>query len=52
VPLIIGKLKDIIGLRYGMLVLFITLGYILSITFWAKPLVNNATIRDKKKNNA
>jgi MFS transporter, FHS family, L-fucose permease len=49
VPLVIGKLKDIIGLRFGMLVLVFTLGYILSITFWAKPLVNNATIRDKKK---
>jgi MFS transporter, FHS family, L-fucose permease len=44
VPLIIGGLKDLIGLRMGMLVLYITLGYILSITIWAKPLVKNATI--------
>jgi FHS family L-fucose permease-like MFS transporter len=45
VPLIIGGLKDLIGLRMGMLVLYITLGYILSITIWARPLVKNATIR-------
>jgi MFS transporter, FHS family, L-fucose permease len=44
VPLIIGGLKDLIGLKMGMLVLYITLGYILSITFWAKPLVKNATV--------
>lgn len=44
VPLIIGSLGDIFGLRIGMLFLFLTLGYILSIGFWAKPLVNNKTI--------
>jgi fucose permease len=46
--LIIGKLGDIIGLKYAMTTLYITLGYILSIGFWAKPLVNNATINLKK----
>ncbi|WP_166922743.1 MFS transporter [Flavobacterium poyangense] len=46
--LIIGKLGDIMGLRYAMTALYITLGYILSIGFWAKPLVNNATINLKK----
>jgi len=25
----------------------VTLGFILSIGFWARPLVNNATIRDR-----
>ena len=49
VPLIIGQLKDMIGLRAGMFILFITLGYILSISFWAKPLVANETIRNKEK---
>ncbi len=48
VPLIIGQLKDLIGLRFGMLILYLTLGYILSITYWAKPLVNNVTIFNKK----
>lgn len=53
VPLIIGFLGDIFGLRYGMIFLYITLGYILSIGFWAKPLIANATIgtkRDEKSN--
>ena len=49
VPLIIGFLSDIIGLRFGMLFLFITLGYIFSIGFWAKPLINNETIFSKNK---
>lgn len=48
VPLIIGFLGDIIGLRFGMLFLFVTLGYIFSIGFWAKPLINNETIFNKK----
>jgi fucose permease len=43
VPLIIGGLGELIGLRLAMLFLLITLGYILSIGFWAKPLITNAT---------
>jgi fucose permease len=45
VPLTIGWTGDQIGLRAAMLFLFITLGYILSISFWAKPLVNNKTVK-------
>jgi fucose permease len=44
VPLIIGGLAEVIGLRYAMFLLFGTLGYILSIGLWAKPLVRNETI--------
>lgn len=44
IPLIVGWLGDIIGLRFSMCFLFITLGYILSISFWAKPLIKNNTI--------
>jgi fucose permease len=44
VPLIVGALGDLFGLRLGMFFLFATLGYILSIGFWARPLVDNATI--------
>lgn len=44
VPLIVGGLGDVFGLRTGMLFLFITLGYILSIGYWAKPLINNKVI--------
>jgi fucose permease len=47
VPLAIGALGDALGLRFGLLVLYLTLGFILSIGFWARPLVNNATIRDR-----
>lgn len=49
VPLIVGWLGDFFGLRYGMMFLYLTLGYILSIGFWSKPLITNVTIRDKKK---
>lgn len=49
VPLIIGQLKDWFGLRPGMFVLLLTLGYILSISFWAKPLIKNQTIKFKRE---
>lgn len=45
VPLIIGWLGDHFGLRFGMLFLYLTLGYILSIGFWANPIITNKTIR-------
>lgn len=44
IPFIIGWLGDLVGLRYSMFFLFITLGYILSISYWAKPLVRNETV--------
>jgi fucose permease len=44
VPLIVGGLGELVGLRLAMLFLLITLGYILSIGIWAKPLVTNATV--------
>ncbi|MDP4277517.1 MAG: MFS transporter [Bacteroidota bacterium] len=47
IPLIVGGLADLIGLRYGLFLLFITLGYILSIGIWAKPIISNATIIEK-----
>lgn len=48
--LLIGKLKDLIGLRTGMMILYLPLLYILSLSFWAKPVVRNATIRKKNTN--
>jgi FHS family L-fucose permease-like MFS transporter len=48
--LLIGKLKDIIGLQAGMMILFLPLAYVLSLSFWAKPLVQNATIKRKTTN--
>jgi FHS family L-fucose permease-like MFS transporter len=47
VSLLIGKLKDLIGLQAGMTVLYLTMGYILFISFWAKPIISNATITKK-----
>ena len=48
-PLIIGRLGDAFGLRQGMFFLYLTLGYILSIGLWAKPLILNETVFQKKK---
>jgi fucose permease len=45
VPLIIGWLGDHVGLRNGMFFLYLTMGYILSIGFWAKPIITNKTIK-------
>ena len=47
-PPIIGRLGDSFGLRYGMLALLVTLGYIISIGFWSRPLIDNATIGGTK----
>lgn len=49
VQVLIGGLGNIFGLRTGMLFLYITMGYILSIGFWAKPLITNKTIFDTKE---
>jgi fucose permease len=43
VPLVIGWLGDLCGLRIGMLFLYVTFGFVLSVGFWARPLVSNAT---------
>jgi len=48
-PLIIGWLGDRLGLRVGMLFLYLTLGYILSIGLWARPLITNKTIASGQK---
>ena len=49
VPLIIGGIGELTGLKLAMLFLFIPLGYILSIGLWAKPLVNNDTVSNVKE---
>ena len=48
VQILIGGISDILSLKVGMMFIFVTLGYILSITFWAKPLVRNKTIKSIK----
>ncbi len=52
VALIIGRLGDMFGLRRGMFFLYITLGYILSIGLWAKPIIVNETIFRKMRKEA
>jgi fucose permease len=47
-PPVIGLLGGLVGLRQGMFVLYLTLGYILSIGIWARPLIANKTIALKK----
>lgn len=44
VQLLIGGLADVINLKVAMLVNMVTLSYILSIGFWAQPLVRNKTV--------
>lgn len=48
-PIIIGRLGDVFGLRAGMCFLYLTFGCVLSVGFWAKPLITNATILQKKE---
>jgi fucose permease len=43
VPLLIGWLGDLYGLRFGMLFLYVTFGVVLSVGLWARPLIRNAT---------
>ena len=49
VPLLVGWLGDWLGLRIGLLTVFVTLGYILSVCWWARPLVRNETILTDRK---
>jgi FHS family L-fucose permease-like MFS transporter len=48
VPVIIGRIGDYSGLRSGLAFLYVTFGFVLSVGFWARPIINNATIRLKK----
>ena len=49
VPLIVGGLGDRFGLKGGMCFLYVTMGFILSIGFWARPIISNKTITLGKK---
>jgi len=44
VQILIGGISDLFSLKTGMVFLFIPLAYILSISYWAKPLITNKTI--------
>jgi fucose permease len=47
IPLIIGGIGDRYGLRAGMLLLYVTFGFVLSVGLWARPLINNALLGSK-----
>lgn len=47
-PLIVGAIGDLVNLQTGLLFLLIPLAFILSVGFWAKPLVTNQTIQLKR----
>lgn len=47
VPVIVGKLGDYFGLRSGIAFLYFTFGFVLSVGFWARPLIANATVKLK-----
>jgi fucose permease len=49
VTVIIGRIGDHLGLRTAMALLYLTFGYVWSVGFWAKPLINNATVGGKGK---
>jgi fucose permease len=48
VQILIGAISDLASLKTGMLFLFVTLSYILSLSYWAKPIVQNATLKSLK----
>lgn len=48
VPVIVGRIGDAFGLRIGMTFLYLTFACVLSVGFWATPLISNATVRLKK----
>ncbi|MEP6682796.1 MAG: MFS transporter [Parafilimonas sp.] len=49
VQLLIGGLGNLFGLKAGMCFIYLTMSYMLTIGFWAKPLIKNKTIFDKKE---
>ncbi|MBX3255253.1 MAG: MFS transporter [Chitinophagaceae bacterium] len=49
VPLITGWIGDTWGLKAGYCFLYLTMGYILSVGVWAKPIITNKTIQLFKK---
>jgi FHS family L-fucose permease-like MFS transporter len=49
IPVVIGRIGDYTGLRSGMTFLYVTFGFVLSVGFWARPLITNATVSDNKR---
>jgi MFS transporter, FHS family, L-fucose permease len=49
VPVVIGRIGDKFGLRSGVAFLYLTFGCVLSVGFWATPLIANATVDLKRQ---
>ena len=47
IQLLIGFISDFTSLKTGMLLVFVVLAYVLSISFWAKPIIKNKTFNLK-----
>lgn len=47
-PMIVSTIADATSLRTGMLFILVFVGYITFIGFWARPLVNNKTVKLKE----
>lgn len=43
-PLLVGILGDFIGLQYALCILYLSVGYILYLAYFANPLIKNKTI--------
>jgi FHS family L-fucose permease-like MFS transporter len=52
IQVLIGGLADLTSLKAAMMVNFVTMGYILSISIWAKPIIRNKVIRWGRNKNA
>ena len=48
VPLFIGSVGDQLGLRFGLCILYVPLFYIFSMSYWARPLIQNKTVLEKQ----
>ena len=48
IPLAIGWLGDHVGLRDAMFLILVLLAYIISISFWARPLARNETLFNRE----
>ena len=51
VQLLIGFVSDLTSLKTGMLLNFVALLFVFSISIWAKPIIKNKTISFKKSKN-
>jgi len=48
IPVVIGHIGDVAGLRAGVSFLYLTFGMVLAGGFWARPIIRNATVQLKR----